>query len=282
MSKLMLRKITSLVGLWSMIIMAWSGIMLYFVPPGRIAYWVGWQFAGLSKTQYGQLHQTFAILLMVSMILHIWLNWKSIMLYWKNREKKFVFFTKEMVIASLLSFAFFFGTLYLWAPFSTFIYAVEEFKDDYEYVYGNPPFGHAEIVPLNNFCLKMGLDLPTAVKQLNSEGLTVSSEKLPLSKLAKENGTTPAGIYEIIKDAKKKKPTDSKGDSNEDEPQITGLGRMKFERLAEKAGVSMDVALKRLAAEGINVEATDKVKTVAEAEGVMPIDMYYMIKGEKK
>lgn len=281
MTKLTLRKIVSLIGVWSFIFMAWTGTLLYFVPPGRIAYWVGWEFVGLTKTEYVQIHQTFAILFLFTMILHIWLNWKSIMLYLRNSSKKFVFFTKEMIIATLISFLFFFGTLNEWVPFSTFLYAVEDFKDDYEYIYGNPPFGHAELVPLDNFCVKMKLDLNESVKLLEIAGIKLGSYKDQLSKIARMNNITPAEIYNIIKKTKKKSDgvqvlKDGNGD---EEVHITGLGRMNIEGLAERANVSLEIVIERLATKGIKVEKGNKVKTVAENFEIDPMDLYNIVKG---
>lgn len=283
MTRLTLRKIVSLIGVWSFIFMGWTGVLLYFVPPGRIAYWVGWEFAGFTKTQYGEIHQTFAVLFLLAMILHIWLNWKSIMLYLKNSSKKFVFFTKEMIIATVIAFMFFFGTLNGWSPFQDFLWAVTDYKDGYEEIYGNPPFGHAELVPLNNFCLKMKLDLAESIRLLEAKGIKVQSPKDQLNKIAKMNNLTPADIYDVIKKAKKK-PVESNVNSNagDDEMHITGIGRMKVSRLAELAEVPLDKAMKRLAAKGIQAEVDSKVKTLSTSVELMPMDLYHIVKGDYK
>ena len=281
MTKTTLRKIVSLVSVWCFVFMTWTGVMLYLVPAGRIAYWVNWQFGGLTKTQYSEIHQTFAILFMIAMILHIWLNWKPIMTYLKNKSKQFVFFTREMLVATVIVFLFFFGTWMEWVPFKTFLTIVENFKDGYEQVYGGPPFGHAELVPLDSFCQKMKLDINESIKLLEAAGIKVESPKTQLLKIAKQNNTSPASIHNTIKGAKKKTEKTSNAEPEPDE-EITGLGRMKIKSLAEKAGISVDTAISRLSEKGINVKEDDKVKDIAEAAEIPPLDMYHIVKGDYK
>jgi hypothetical protein len=280
MKKQTLRKIVSLIGLWSFIFVSWTGLTLYFVPQGRIAYWVFWEFAGLTKTQYSEIHQTFSLLFLIVMILHIWLNWKAIMLYLKNKAKKFVFFTKEMLIATIISIWFLLGTLYGWPPFSNFLNALNNFKDSYEDVYEAPPFGHAELLSLQNFCMKMNLDLNQSLKILKNSGIKKLDPKKSLKTIAEENNTTPHNIYSLIKNLKNEKNKSNETIKIEEEPQISGLGRMNIEKLAQKAEVPLDIALKRLNKKGIKADKKSKVKDLAESNGMLPVDFYYIIKGK--
>ncbi len=39
---------------WSFAVLTVTGIVLYIVPQGRIAYWTLWSFLGLSKDQWGE------------------------------------------------------------------------------------------------------------------------------------------------------------------------------------------------------------------------------------
>jgi len=49
-----LKKVTSLSLGFSFLIMSYTGIILFLVPKGKIAYWVDWHLFGLSKSQYGE------------------------------------------------------------------------------------------------------------------------------------------------------------------------------------------------------------------------------------
>ena len=84
------RNIISLTMLLSFIFMSLTGIVLYITPEGRIAYWTNWMLFGLGKTDYNNLHTTTSFLFILSSIMHVYLNCKSIVDYLKNRLRKIV------------------------------------------------------------------------------------------------------------------------------------------------------------------------------------------------
>ena len=45
-----LKRITSLTIMLAFLVMVLTGIVLYIVPQGRVAYWADWRLLGLSKT----------------------------------------------------------------------------------------------------------------------------------------------------------------------------------------------------------------------------------------
>ncbi len=59
--------------LWSIIVMTYTGIMLFIAPPGRVANWANWKLFALSKEDYAQIHSTFMVLFIVMTLLHIFL-----------------------------------------------------------------------------------------------------------------------------------------------------------------------------------------------------------------
>ena len=87
-----LKKITSLTMLLSMIVMTYTGIMLFITPPGRVANWANWELLGLSKTQYADIHSTFMVLFIIATILHIFYNWRPMTSYMKNTAKQMIVF----------------------------------------------------------------------------------------------------------------------------------------------------------------------------------------------
>lgn len=95
MTKSVLRKAVSMTSVFSFLYLAFSGVVMYFTPPGRIAYWADWRIFGLNKTMYNETHMTIGLLFIVCMILHIWLNWKPIMNYMSNKSGSFVFFLQK-------------------------------------------------------------------------------------------------------------------------------------------------------------------------------------------
>ena len=53
------RSITAFVVTWSFFVLTTTGIVLYIVPHGRVAYWTLWSLAGLEKDQWAGIHMTF-------------------------------------------------------------------------------------------------------------------------------------------------------------------------------------------------------------------------------
>jgi len=198
MKKMSLRQITSLTLGISFLVMAYTGIMLFIAPHGKIAYWNDWHFLGLTKEQYGNLHTTFMILFIVSAVLHIYFNWHSLLNYLKSSAGKISFIKKEFFIAFLINFIFLVGTLYLIQPFKIYLEVEEYIKTSWIKKYGKPPYGHAEDTKLSVFCRKMNIDLEKAKQALREHNI-IFKENQSLKTIAKNNNISPNDIYKIIK-----------------------------------------------------------------------------------
>ncbi len=125
----MYRKIVSLVMLYAFFIMVVSGIMLFISPFGRLAAMIKWQVLGLGKMDYLALHIIFMVIFTVAGILHIFYNFKAIKHYLKNRAKKMVVFTKEFIIATLITVGFFYATISHITPLEKFVKMDKSFND---------------------------------------------------------------------------------------------------------------------------------------------------------
>lgn len=195
---LFLRRFTSLSITFSFFVMTYTGIMLFIVPQGKIAYWTNWELFGLSKTQYGNLHVTFMVLFLLGMILHIYLNWTPLMCYLKNKSKKFTLLTKEFILAFSFTLIFILGTLYEVAPFKTFLDFEDSIKQSWVTEKTTPPYGHAELSSLKALCKKTYIDLNKAIITLEKHGIVGVKANKRVGVLAKENGLAPSDIYNII------------------------------------------------------------------------------------
>lgn len=58
-NKQSLRSLMSFMVIWSFLILIVTGIVLYVVPHGRVAYWVHWSMLGMEKEQWGWVHMMF-------------------------------------------------------------------------------------------------------------------------------------------------------------------------------------------------------------------------------
>lgn len=117
----MLRKITSLVMLFSFMIMVVSGVAEFISPFGRLSMMIKWEMLFLNKMQWQALHIVFMVVFTVAGILHIFINIKPIKAYLKNRAKKMVIFTKEMSIALAVTVVLFVATINQFAPLEYFV-----------------------------------------------------------------------------------------------------------------------------------------------------------------
>ena len=107
-----MRKITSLTLAISGLIELVTSVVLYILPSGRVVFWSDYQFFGLSKTEWGNIHITVGTLFVVMGSIHVYFNWRPITAYIKNTAKEFTIFTKSFNIALLLSLYVTIGTLY--------------------------------------------------------------------------------------------------------------------------------------------------------------------------
>ncbi len=292
MFKNFLRKFTSMTSLFAFIYLAFTGILLYIIPPGRIAYWADWHILGLNKDNLGQTHISVSMLFLIMMVLHIWLNWKSIMLYMKNKQGKLVVFTAETAAALALSCLVFFGTLAYIAPFSTINDYLSDYKDDYEYTVGIPPYPHAELSTLPDLMYKVRIDEKAAYALLDEKGIKYDTES-SLKVIAGNNGMKPSDLYAIIKPAKMNKKMDivveeegvESGVKTGDKIDMTkyeslmgsGMGNKSVSDAAEMIGISTDEALERLSKNGIKAAAGDTLKEVAGTAAMTPMDVYIVI-----
>lgn len=152
--------------------MTYTGIMLFITPKGKIAKSTNWEIFGLTKTQYSSLHATFMVLFLLGMVLHIYLNWKPLMMYLKNKNRKFSLLTKEFLLAFGFTLVFLLGTLYDIAPFKTFLDFQKNIKISWEKNSTNHLYRDTELSSLQS--LDKGLEnneANTKIKEGKGNGL---------------------------------------------------------------------------------------------------------------
>ena len=193
-----MRKVISLLMLWAMLAMTYTGIMLFIAPEGKVAYWVNWTMLGMGKSQFRNMHVSFMVLFIIATIFHIYYNWKPMINYMKNTAKKFIFFSRENIIALGITFAFIAGTLYTTQPFSSLFALEKDIKHYWGETLGKPPYGHAELSSFTTFCKRMGYDVDEAIEVLKEAGIEVKNKKHSLKQIAKYNNITPAKIYDAV------------------------------------------------------------------------------------
>ncbi|QTA86669.1 DUF4405 domain-containing protein [Desulfonema magnum] len=223
MKEIRFRRIVSLTSLTSFFFLGLTGIMLYIVPQGRVAYWADWRLLGLSKTDWTNIHINISLLFLIASGFHLYYNWNTLLAYLKNKLKQLVVFNTEFVISLSVAVIFVLGTYFSIPPFQTVIDINDSIKARHERVWGSPPYGHAELSSLQFFCKKMELDADNAVKLLNQQNLREISKNKTLKEIAKTNGIAPQQVYLFIKASNKISEHQPSGNGSGLMP--SGLGR---------------------------------------------------------
>jgi len=287
MNKNVLRKAVSMTGLFSFIYLTFSGVVMYITPAGRVAYWADWRMFGMNKTMYNETHVTVSLLFLVSMVLHIWLNWKPIINYMRSKSGTLIVFTRETVLGFMLSVLFISGTLGMVSPFSDILFFFEDVKDGYEESLGNPPYSHAELTTLAAFIKRMKFNERRALELLDGADIRYSMDET-LKKIGENNGTDPASILKIMLPSKiegtENQPVriyegvqDGIDMSKYENMMGSGVGKKSVANAAENAGVTLKKALERLAVYNIKAKSQSTLKDVGTEAGIMPMDVYIII-----
>ncbi len=223
-----IKKITSLTMLLTFVLMILTAIILYIVPPGRVAYWADWHLWGMTKSQWGELHINLGVLMLITGLLHIYYNWKPIITYMKNKAKEIKVFTPSFNVALLFTLFVILGTYFQIPPMSSIITFSEFIKDKSTIKYGEPPYGHAELSSLKLFSKKQGLDLNKSIGLLKDAGMEFTNSGETIAAIAENNKKSPQDLYEIIKPAAKKNKTIKKIISQTPNHQVLAIKHLLF------------------------------------------------------
>ncbi len=289
------RGFVSLLIAFSFIFAFISGVILYFTPQGRIAYWINWKFLGLTKTDWTNMHIIFCIVFMITAFFHIYYNWNALINYIYSKVKKAMNLKKELAAVSLLILLSFIGSLKPFPPFNLLLDLSDYLKSswikspDYE-----PPYGHAELLSLEEFSKRRNIDLQQAILVLNEKNIKIASTKESLGVIAKNNKISPKQVYEILKPLEGKtstveiKTVETKAKEKVDKERTSqkwtrdeiikefegkGLGRKTIKQICEENRVDVQKAMKKLKNKGIDANEKDSLKTLAEKNNTSPIEL---------
>lgn len=273
-----LRKITSLTALLSFAVLVTSGVVLFLTPQGRVAYWSEWHLWGLTKEAWGSMHILLSLLFLVTGIVHIVLNWRPIMLYLRDRQRRLRVLTPEFIVSAVLTILFTAGSLLGWPPFRWVMDLNTFAKDQASRAYGEPPYGHAEQSSLQAFAQKTGMDIEKAQALLKARGIAFEGPQQRLQDIAKRNHLTPQQVNLAMKAAETVK--NSMGQLPEEV--APGLGRKTLEDLCREYGLDLARVRTILEARMMNVKTDQSMRALAEANGTGPHELYAVIRDSLK
>jgi len=268
--------------------MTFTGIVLFVVPEGRVAYWADLHIIGLTKDQWGDLHTTLSALFIIAGLLHTYLNWEAIVHYFKTRTKKLIVFTPSFIVSTLIFLVFIFGTYYKVSPFNDLLILSDKVKESWRDKVGTPPYPHAELSKLRDLVKKEGLDIDIVSKILRENNIKFDSIDDKFLDISRRNGMSPSSLYEIIEskydeyEEKIEKGDDKKTKEELSKNPPTGIGKMKLSEICKKYNIDQKFALETLKKNGFNAKEDMTMKEIAEQKCVLPMDVYEILTKGKK
>ncbi len=277
-NKQSLRSLIAFLVTWSFVVLTVTGIVLYIVPHGRVAYWVHWSLAGMGRDQWGWVHMMFGGVFIVTGVTHLVFNWKPFKKYLTERTRGGLHIKQELVVSLALTVAILAVAALNLPPASWVIDWNSRIKGAWVTSPElEPPFGHAEAVPMTVLAMRLNLDLEPALAALDAQGIRFESERDSLETIARANGTTPMSVYAIIRQFEKSPPpapvSGLTPDAVEARYSGTGIGRKRLGDLIGESGLDEPVALKRLAEAGITAQPGESLREIAGRLGLTPIEV---------
>lgn len=272
----------------SFIGMVFTGVILFVVPPGRIANWTGWTLLGLTKHQWIGLHDWFSIVFFIGAILHIYLNWKPLVNYFKGKVSKTFSFRREWILALVVCVVVFFGMLGEIKPFSSLLAWNESIKHNWDTPTRKAPIPHAELLTLAELAEKVeDVDLETMLANLSSHGIEVESPQDVVGELAEKHNMTPVRLYNIALGqttggrgrgaghggGRGAGGADRGGTGHGPGGAGRGFGRMTLEEYCTEAGLDLSVAVRKLKDAGFEVEPNMTIRAMADSAGIHPSEI---------
>ncbi|MFZ1289627.1 MAG: DUF4405 domain-containing protein [Melioribacteraceae bacterium] len=266
------RNFVSLYISFSFIIMVISGLVLFISPPGRIANWSYWAIFGLTKSQWQAIHIIFTFLFIISGSFHIYYNWKPLIYYLRMKKQNSIKIKNELYFSLLTVLLVLLMTLNKIPPFSNILEFGEFITESWENETNSPPIAHAEILTLSEFSKNQNLPMDKIINNLKNAKIDLINYNQTLSEVAEKNNLTPNQVYKIIISEKEKTLINQ---------QSKGFGRKTLIEICIELNIDLENTIQYLKSNNINAVGSDKLKMIAENNGLLPIEVYNIIASEK-
>ena len=250
------------------IVMTISGIILYISPQGRIAHWSYWAIAGLTKTEWQNIHTIFTFIFVIAGGIHIYYNWKPLMNYLRRKSRVAPQIRKEMIFAVIFSVIVFSGAYGNFFPFSSVIDFGEEMTESWSNEDNEPPIPHAEELSIAEFARIQKIPVEKYQQLLKQSGYTVSDTLMTLQQVANQYNVIPSVIGKVIPNG------GATGSTNTSIYKAgSGYGRKLLSEIIKENNLNWKESIAKLNSKGIIVEDDDKLKNIADDNSVLPIDI---------
>lgn len=255
--------------------MSISGIVLFVTPFGRVAHWTGWRMLALTKEQWAAQHIWFSLVFMVMAVFHIYLNWRFLLNYFKDRARTAFALRWEWILSLIICGIVAVGTLADVTPFSSLLIYNEIIKHSWEVPGQQAPVPHAELMTLAEIADKVkALEVESMITNLRSEGIEVEPADAILGELARANNLTPRQLYNIatgqnhLRAGAGGRTYGGKGRRGG-----YGMGRLTLQEYCNQAGLDINTATQKLRNKAIQAEPDMLLRDIAHTAGVHASDI---------
>jgi len=193
------KPLISFLTIFSFLLLAFSGFILYVRPEGSLARWVGWKAIGLDKSGWETVHIVFCALFVAAGVIHLILNFRAIIIYLTtgiDRNRKNLV---EMLVAVFLVMALFLVAIFQLPPASWLMEGRSQFKTHPRALRIAIPGPDFEKQSLRRVAEHFGQSPDRVLRELQMRGLTGVSLDTSLEDAARKNQMTPQELYLLIR-----------------------------------------------------------------------------------
>jgi len=258
--------------IFSFVVIAASGLVLFISPPGRVANWSQWRFGALTKADWQAVHTVFTLLFLGAVAFHIYFNWRVILNYIRLKVGEGLHRGRELAVASAVGVGVLVLTIVGIPPFSTVMSFGETVKNSWSDPATEPPVPHAELWTVAKFAESTKITVDQAMDNLRQANMAAPGPDVTLQVLAATYKVTPRQVYlKALGQAKAASVPMAEGG---------GFGRKTVGQLCQEVNVPIETALERLRQAGFtDATADSNMRQLATQNGKRPIEVAQVIQG---
>jgi len=279
------RAFTVLIIFWSFILETVSGVILYIVPPGRVANWTNWKLWGLTKHGWAAVHTIFGYVFLIFVVIHFYYNWKPIIHYMRRKIKMGLRLRMELIVSVIVTILITVATIISIPPFSSIMDLGENFKNSWEENRAQVLAPHSELLTFEEFIKEIGITKKDALSKLKDKGIQGISDKASINDIALANRMSPSDFYTIVNPSAsglKQAAAVKRGESGSRRTAPTvgrgrGYGWKTLKDLARDLDMPVARLLSILKENGITARENETVRKVAEKHDKGVFDLVDLI-----
>ncbi|HUU27348.1 MAG TPA: hypothetical protein VM123_06015, partial [archaeon] len=226
------------------------------------------------------------ILFIVIALVHLYLNWRVFLRYFKSKVEQGFCLKREFLLACVVCGLFVAGSIWYLSPFNTVFNIREDFKFAHDPVFTREQLPGAEELTLARLAGQIGVKPEEMAGVLKENGLKVENPKATVSEIATQNGLPPAAVYEAVylKYGQSGHPVTRFTGLNPEgrgEGRGRGFGRMTLSELCAQQGLKTETAIASLQNRGVQATEFSTLRDLSLALGTTPREVLQIVQTDK-